>query len=95
MYPINVKTAEPTEPNIFEEPQSPRFKSFGSGRNSLSPALKLYLRPNTDDSLCYVIDNSRSYARKCDNAPIKPWKSAKYNIKPELWTQLCGKLDAT
>ena len=85
MYPINVKTAEPTEPNIFEEPQSPPFKSFGSGHNSLNPALKPNLGPN---SLCYVIDNSRSYARKCDNAPIQPRKSAIYDTKPDLRTQL-------
>ena len=36
--------------------QRPRFKSFGSGRNSLNPALRPNLKPNSDDSLFHVID---------------------------------------
>ena len=36
---------------------SPRFKSFGSSLNSLNPALRPNLRPNSDDSLCHVIDS--------------------------------------
>ena len=39
---------------------SPRFKSFGSGRSSLNPALRPNLRPNSDDSLCLVIDNGKT-----------------------------------
>ena len=33
--------------------QSPWFKSYGSGRYSFNPAL----RPNSDDSLCDMIDS--------------------------------------
>ena len=33
--------------------QSPWFKSYGSGRYCLNPAL----RPNCDDSLCDMIDS--------------------------------------
>ena len=36
---------------------SPRFKSFGSSLNSLNAALRPNLRPNSDDSLCHVIDS--------------------------------------
>jgi len=37
--------------------QRPRFKNFSSGRNSLNPALKPNLRPNSDNSLCHMIDS--------------------------------------
>ena len=36
---------------------NPLFKSFGSGRNSLNPALRPNLRPNSDENLCHVIDS--------------------------------------
>jgi len=35
---------------------SPRLKRFSSGCNSLNPALRPNLRPNSDDSLCHPID---------------------------------------
>ena len=34
---------------------SPRFKNFGSSRNSLNPTFRPNLWFNSDDSLCYVI----------------------------------------
>ena len=37
--------------------QSQWFKNFGSSRNSLDPTLRPNLRPNSDDSLCHVIDS--------------------------------------
>ena len=37
--------------------QSPRFKSFGSGRIFLNPALIFNIRLNSDDNLCHVIDS--------------------------------------
>ena len=44
---------------------SPRFfKSFGSGRNSLNPALRPDLRPNSDDSLCHRYVKRRRRRRK-------------------------------
>ena len=36
---------------------SSRFKNFGSSRNSLNQTLRPNIRPNSDDSLCHVIDS--------------------------------------
>ena len=41
--------------------QSPRFKNFDSSRNSLNPTLRPDLRPNSDDSLCHVIDSCKIF----------------------------------
>ena len=41
--------------------QSPRFKSFGSSRNSLNPTFRPNLRLNSDDSLCHVIDSCKIF----------------------------------
>ena len=51
--------------------QSPRFKSFGSSLNSLNAALRLNLRPNSDDSLCHVIDSYKISARLKELSQIK------------------------
>ena len=40
---------------------SPRFKNFGSSRNSLNPTLRPNLRPDSDDSLCHVIDSCKIF----------------------------------
>ena len=45
--------------NVTE--RSPRFKSFGSSRNSLNPTLRPNLRPNSNDSLCHVIDSCKIF----------------------------------
>ena len=55
---------------------SPRFKNFGSSRNSLNPTLRPNLRPNSDDSLCHVIDSCEILARLKELGPMK--------IKPTL-----------
>ena len=41
--------------------QNPRFKNFGSSRNSLNPTLRPDLRPNSDDSLYHVIDSCKIF----------------------------------
>ena len=40
---------------------SPRFKSFCSSRNSVNPTLRPNLRPNSNDSMCYVIDSCQIF----------------------------------
>ena len=47
-----------------------------STRNSLNPTLRHNLWPNSDDSLCHVIDSCNSSARLKELGPIK--------IKPTL-----------
>ena len=37
------------------------LKTFDSGRNSLNQALRPNLRPNSDDSLCHVIDSCKIF----------------------------------
>ena len=44
---------------------SPRFKNFGSSRISLNPTL----RPNSDDSLCHVIDSCKIFGLKYEVRP--------------------------
>ena len=39
---------------------------------------------------CWALFTSKPGMRQ-----FKPWESVKYNIKPVLETQICGKLDAT
>ena len=56
--------------------QSPRFKSFRSGRNSLDPALRLNLRLNSDDSLYHVIDSCKIFCSTLELGQMK--------IKPTL-----------
>ena len=41
--------------------QSPRFKNFDSSRNFLNPTLRAHLWPNSDDSLCHVIDSGKIF----------------------------------
>ena len=41
--------------------QSPRFKSFGSSRNSLNLTLRPNLRPNSNNSLCHRIDSCKIF----------------------------------
>jgi len=38
-----------------------RFKNFGLSRNALNPTLRPNLRPNSDDSLCLVIDSCKIF----------------------------------
>ena len=45
----------------FDSTQSPRFKNFGSSCNSLNPTLRPNLRPDSDDSLCHVIDSYKIF----------------------------------
>ena len=40
---------------------SPRFKNFGSSRNSLNPTLGPDLRLNSDDNLCHVMDSCKIF----------------------------------
>ena len=40
---------------------SPRFKNFGSNRNSLNTTLRPNLRPNSDDSLCCLIESCKIF----------------------------------
>ena len=46
--------------------QSPRFKNFGSSGNSLNPTL----RPNSDDSLCYVIDSCKIFRSTVESCSL-------------------------
>ena len=55
------KTAEVRNYGI-QPKQSPRFKNFGSCRNSLNPTLRPNLRPNSDDSLCHGIDSCKIFS---------------------------------
>ena len=57
--------------------QRTRLKSFDSGRNSLYPALKPNLRPNSDDSLCHKID---SLCHKIDSFDL-----VSFSGKFKLW----------
>ena len=42
--------------------QSSRFKNFDSSRNALlKPTIRPNLRPNSDDSLCHVIDSCKIF----------------------------------
>ena len=38
-----------------------RFKNFGSSHNSLNPTLRHNLRPNSDNSLCHMIDSCKIF----------------------------------
>ena len=57
--------------------QSPRFKSFGSSRISLNPTLSPNLIPNSDDSLCHVIDSCKifgsTYGVRLNENKNRPW----------------------
>ena len=41
--------------------QSPRFENFCSSRNSFNPTFRPNLWPNSDDSLCHVIDSCKIF----------------------------------
>ena len=68
--------------------QSPRFENFCSSRNSFNPTFRPNLWPNSDDSLCHVIDSCKIFGstwgvRSNENKnnlgilQLLPWKSAK------------------
>ena len=54
-YPFNLGLIVLIKTNILN--QSPRFKNLDSSRNCLNPTL----RPNSDDSLCHVIDGCKIF----------------------------------
>ena len=47
----------PQQNLLFEMFKLHRFKNLDSSRNSLNPTL----RPNSDDSLCHVIDSCKIF----------------------------------
>ena len=62
----------------LEDPvtQSRRFKNFGSSQNFLNPTLRPDLRPNSNDSLCHVIESCKIFGSIKELGPKK--------IKPTL-----------
>ena len=53
--------------------QSPRFKNFGSNRNSLNLTIRPDLQPNSNDSLCHMIDSCKIFGKVFTKHVSKLW----------------------